>query len=65
MNQIVIYKINRPYSKGFIEVYCIDGSGAYEYTICDEYNCILVESTNSYGVPEIALKEALIHDSEN
>ena len=65
MNQIVIYKINRPYSKGFIEVYCIDRSGAYEYIICDEYNCILVESTNSYGVPEIALKEALIYDSEN
>lgn len=61
-----IYTINRPYTEGVIEIYALEGMGAYEWRIIE--NGKTLHDTGradgsgmgmQYGSPEIALRDAL------
>ncbi len=60
----VIYRIDRPFSDGVIEVYGHRDMGAYEYRILERGEIIHDSRDAGYGSPAVALRDALIHDTD-
>ncbi len=65
----VVYRIDRPYGNGTIEVYGEPDMGWYEWRILERGEIIHDsgrhgQSGMQYGSAAIALRDALIHDTD-
>lgn len=61
----ISHKIPRPYGNGWIVVYGLWDGGSYEYRIIDSEGEKLYDTVDAqYGASGIALRDALIYDTE-
>lgn len=59
MSDVIVHSVSDPYGPGdLIEVFCEDGSGAYEFRLVRGTR-VLYQSGEMYGNPGIALRDAL------
>lgn len=58
-----VYNIAHPYSDGRILVYGDPDMFSYDYALIDSQGLVEHRSTDGYGIPEIALRDALIRAS--
>lgn len=58
------YNIVQPYSPGRVIVYGDGEMGWYEYVLTDSKGLVEHRTEAAYSIPEIALRDALIHASK-
>lgn len=59
-----VYNIMQPYSNGRVIVYGEPDMGWYDYVLVDSAGLVEHRTDDCYGIPEIALRDALIRASE-